>query len=367
MKGWMMADYVVRLYSRSVIRLCTKPCDDEESRRSLFLGLPHAQIAVFDSLRDVADDIRVPDGLTIQLKLGASDINSAISLSIGVAGHALSLLSCVAMASADAPIPIWAYDASDGVEDREFRYCFYDGTGPRPTRALNGQHLVHLLEKNFNSFLGRGDVKDDFKERVQRSLIALRRGLSDNDDVLDEFLTAWSTMEGLDCVYCKLLPGAAVRGFKDGMKDVLSRLGRPEAFIPLERLRNDIAHGSMSLAQATQTATDHVELTRRALVMMILSILGADEAMIREIVGQASYKCKTRPHVRLVANIRFEPVEVQDLGGQPQLMVWLEGGTYTKKEQTLEYHPDIRIQPQNLRNMSARGMEVWGMSGPRSA
>ena len=100
----------------------------------------------------------------------------------------------------------------------------------RATRALNDEHLIHLLEKNYDSFLARTDVKDDFKERVQRALIAFRRGLADNEDVLNEFLTAWSTMEGLDCVYTKLLPAATVREFKDGMKDDLNRLGRPEVF-----------------------------------------------------------------------------------------------------------------------------------------
>jgi hypothetical protein len=283
-----MAEFIVRLYSPSVIRLGTKPYDDEGSRQTLFLGIPGAQIAVFDALTEVAPDVRVRDGLLIQVKLAARDIDAAINISVNVAGYALSMMSCVTMASADNPFPLLAYDSSEGVVDREYRYCFYEGTGPRATRAMNDQHLIHLLEKNYDSFLARADIKDDFKERVQRSLIAFRRGLSDNDDVLNEFLTAWSSMEGLDCVYCKLLPAANVREFKDGMRDVLTRLGRAEVFVPLERLRNDIAHGSLSLAQATQTAVDHVELIRQALVMMILRILNAAEATIQQIINQAS-------------------------------------------------------------------------------
>ena len=230
----------------------------------------------------------------------------------------------------------------------------------RATRALNDEHLIHLLEKNYDSFLARTDVKDDFKERVQRALIAFRRGLADNEDVLNEFLTAWSTMEGLDCVYTKLLPAATVREFKDGMKDVLNRLGRPEVFGKLERLRNDVAHGSLSLAQATQTAVDHVELIRQALVMMILRILKADEAMIQQVIGKPAYKGKARPHVRLMATIQFDPVDVQDVVNQPQVKVWLAGKKFTKNEQTLGYEPDVRFQPLNLRGMSARGLQVWG-------
>lgn len=358
-----MADFVVRLYSPSVIRLCPKPYDEDGGRRVLFLGLPHAHVAVFDNFKEVADDVRAPDGLIIQAKFAASDVDSAIDNSIGVAGHVLSMMSCVAMASADSPIPIWAYDESNGVENREYRYCFYEGTGARATRPLNDQHMTHLLEKNYNSFLANCEIKDDFKQRIQRALIAFRRGLSDNDDVLNEFLTAWSTMEGLDCVYCKLLPSASVRRFKDGMKDVLSRLGRPEVFAPLESLRNDIAHGSLSLAQGTQMAVNHVELIRQALVMMILRILNADEATIKLISSQTSYKGKIHPHVRFMAKIQFDPVEVQNLDGQPQVKVWIEGKTFTKNEQTLGFEPDIRFQPLNLKQLSAYGMQAWGDIG----
>lgn len=355
-----MAEFIVRLYSPSVIRLGTKPYDDEESRKTLFLGLPGAQIAVFDALNEIAPDVSVRDGLIIQVKLSAPDIDAAIGISINIAAYALSVMSCVTMASADNPFPLWAYEATEGVEHREYRYCFYEGTGPRATRALNDEHLIHLLEKNYDSFLARTDVKDDFKERVQRALIAFRRGLADNEDVLNEFLTAWSTMEGLDCVYTKLLPAATVREFKDGMKDVLNRLGRPEVFGKLERLRNDVAHGSLSLAQATQTAVDHVELIRQALAMMILRILKADEAMIQQVIGKPAYKGKARPHVRLMATIQFDPVDVQDVVNQPQVKVWLAGKKFTKNEQTLGYEPDVRFQPLNLRGMSARGLQVWG-------
>ena len=126
-----MAEFIVRLYSPSVIRLGTKPYDDEESRKTLFLGLPGAQIAVFDALNEIAPDVSVRDGLIIQVKLSAPDIDAAIGISINIAAYALSVMSCVTMASADNPFPLWAYEATEGVEHREYRYCFYEGTGPR--------------------------------------------------------------------------------------------------------------------------------------------------------------------------------------------------------------------------------------------
>jgi len=358
-----MPEFIVRAHARSAVRLGTKSYDDDASRRSWFLALPHAHIAVFDALRQAADDIRIPDGLIILVKLATPTIEDAILHGMGVASHALSMMSCVTMAGIEMPRPIWAYDVGPGVENREYRYCFYDKTGPRATRPLNDQHLIHLLDKNYKSFLTDGAIKEDFKDRVQRSLIAFRRGLSDNDDVLNEFLTAWSTMEGLDCVYTKLLPASTVRKFKDGMKDVLNRLGKPELFEPLEELRNEIAHGNLSLADATKTATEQLDLIRKALALMILRILKADEPTIAQITAQTPYKGKFPPHTRLMATIQFDPVEVQNLDGQPQVKVWLEGGKFSRNADTLSYEPDIRYEPQNLKNMSAYGMEMWGDSG----
>ena len=249
-----MPEFIVRLEAGSVIRLCKRAYDEESERRSLYLAFPYAQLAVFDRLAQVANDVMVPDGLIILVKLPADGIDLAITQATGMADHALSMMSCVTMFAADVPYPVWAYDATAGVDNRQYQHFFYDGMGSRGSRPLNDQHLIALLEKNYNSFMQDSSLKGDFKARVQRSMMAFRRGLSDNDDVLNEFLTAWSTMEGLDCVYCKVLPSARVRAFKDGMKDVLDKLGRPEVFTPLERLRNDIAHGSLSLDQATQTA-----------------------------------------------------------------------------------------------------------------
>lgn len=358
-----MAEFVLRFHARSAVRLGTKSYDDEASRRTWFLALPHAHIAVFDALRQVADDVRIPDGLLVQAKLHVPSIDDAIFHGIGVVSHALSMMSCVAMASIETPRVLWAYDATPGIETREYRSCFYDATGPRATRPLNDQHLLHLLDQCYKSFFADSGIKDDFKDRVQRSMMAFRRGLSDNDDVLNEFLTAWSTMEGLDCVYTKLLPGAAVRVFKDGMKDVLNRLGRPEVFTRLETLRNEIAHGNLSLADATKTASEHLDLIRRAHVLMILRILKVDETTATQIVGQTPYKGRFHPHTRLLATIQFDPVDVQNLDGQPQVKVWLAGAEYTKKPETLDCKPDIRYEPQNLKGMSAYGLEFWGDSG----
>jgi hypothetical protein len=358
-----MPDFIVRLHAKSVVRLNKKPFESAEGRRNLYLAFPYARVAIFDRFTQVASDVSVPDGLIVQVMVETADIDTAITQAGGIADHALSMMSCVAMCSIDSPKVVWAYDATLGIENREYRHCFYEGTCWRGSRPLNDQHLIRVLEKNYDSFLSDPGLKADFKERVQRSMMAFRRGMADNDDVLTEFLTAWSSMEGLDCVYCKVLPSSTVRKFKDGMKDVLIRLGRPEVFDPLENLRNEIAHGSLSLAQATQRAHSHVELIRQALVLMILRILKVDEAASREIVQQASYKGKYRPHVRLLATIRFDPADVQDLERQPLVKVRLAGEKYTKNGDTLGYEPDVRFEPQNLKGMAPYATEFWGDPG----
>lgn len=358
-----MPEFVVRLEASSVIRLGKKSYDEESERRTLHLVFPYAHLAIFDRLAQVADDIRVPDGLIIFVKLPADNIDAAIVQATGIADHALSMMSCVTMCAADIPYPIWAYDATPGVEDRQYWHFFYDGLGSRGSRPLNDQHLITLLEKNYNSFMADESLKNDFKARVQRSMMAFRRGLSDNDDVLNEFLTAWSTMEGLDCVYCKVLPSATVRKFKDGMKDVLRRLGRSEVFDPLEGLRNEIAHGSLSLEQATQTARTHLDLIRQALVLMILRILKLDEVASNEIVRQTAYKGKYRPHIRILATIRFDQADIRDPAHQPHVKVWRAGAKYVKNADTLSYEPDIRIEPGNVEQMTPIESQFWGDPG----
>lgn len=358
-----MPEFIVRLEAGSVIRLIKKSYDEESERRTVQLGFPYAQLAIFDRLEQVADNVRVPDGLVIFVKLPAENIDAAISQATGIADHALSMMSCVTMCAVDVPYPVWAYDATNGVQDRQYCHFFYDGLGPRGSRPLNDQHLIALLEKNYNSLMADASLKDDFKARVQRSMMAFRRGLSDNDDVLNEFLTAWSTMEGLDCVYCKVLPSATVRQFKDGIKDVLTRLGRPEVFGPLEGLRNEIAHGSLSLEQAIQTARGHLDLIRQALVLMIIRILKLDEKVCNEIVRQVAYKGKYRPHIRILATIRFEPGDIHDPTSQPQVKIWRESAKYTKNTDTLGFEPDIRIEPVNLSAMTPLENQFWGEPG----
>lgn len=355
-----MREFIVCLEADAVVRLSKRPYDIASERPCLYLSIPIGQVAIFDRIVEVDAGMKIPNGLVILVRLQSDSIDMAIGRATGIADHTLGMMSCVAMSAADVPYVTWAYEATDGVNDREYRHYFYDDKAPRGSRPLNDQHWMTLLENNFNTFIADGNLKDDFKERLQRSFMAFRRGLSDNNDVLSEFLTAWSTMEGLDCVYCKVLPSANVRQFKDGMKDVLRRLGRSDVFTSLEGLRNDIAHGSMTLDQAMRMAQEHIELTRHALVLMILRILKVDDKIIGAVLHQKTYKGQFRSHICFLATIKFDPADIGNLVGQPRLKVWRPCATYEIKEDTLWYNPEFRYELENIDSLMPIETLFWG-------
>src|SRR5216683_5430797 len=215
--------YIVRLYADSLVRLNQKPYYEEGAARSLALNLPGVTVAIFDRFVPVGD-AGVPRGLIVQVRFEAGGIDEAVAQAKGVASYVLSMLCCVTLASVEQPKPVWVYDASPGVEDRDYRHFAYDNEcAVLNTRRLEDANLFALLERNFNSFLADATIRQESKERVQRAIQSFRRGLADNDDVLTEFIIAWSSMEGLDCVYRKVLPSARTRDFMDGVRDVLDR------------------------------------------------------------------------------------------------------------------------------------------------
>src|SRR5438270_7992279 len=155
-----MPEFIVRLEANSVIRRGKKSYDEESERRTLHLGFPYAQLAIFDRLVQVADDIKVPDGLIIFVKLPADNIDAAIGQATGIADHALSMMSCVTMCAVDVPYPVWAYDATPRLENRQYWHFFYDGLGSPGSRPLNDRYLIVLLEKNYNSFMTDASLKN---------------------------------------------------------------------------------------------------------------------------------------------------------------------------------------------------------------
>ena len=360
-----MAVYIIRLYADSLVRLNQKPYLEEGAARSLALNLPGVTVAVFDRFVSVGD-VEVPRGLIVQVGLEASDIDEAVAKAKGIASYLLSMLCCVTLASVEQPKPIWVYDASPGAEDRDYRHFAYENEcAVLSTRRLEDANLFALLERNFNSFLSDVAIREDWKERVQRAIQSFRRGLADNDDVLTEFIIAWSSMEGLDCVYRKVLPSALTRDFMDGVRDVLDRLGRADLFETLKDLRDGLAHGNISLVDATRTAEASLELIRQAFVLMILRILGVEEAVSDKVLKQAGYKGKFAPFVKVLATIRFEPGDVTRLDAHPIVEVTCAGVEAIRAGEKLTLKPNWRVTQRNLGGMALQGYELWGDAGSR--
>jgi hypothetical protein len=358
-----MPTYMLRFEADSLARLSTKAYIDDASARHLTIGLGEVKTASFDRPMAVRNDLLVPQGLLVQIELDANNLDNALDMGQYVATQLLSIISAVSFCSIGRPWVIWAYDSTPRVVEREYRQYVYDILPYRPTRQLNDQHLFQVLEKDFGTFLQDQNVKDDYKNLVQRALVSYRRGLADNDDVLTEFLIAWSTMEGLDCVYCQRLPSASVRDFKDGMKDVFRRLGEEARFDTLETLRNRIAHGFLKMDEAIHTASANIDLARKALVLMILRILKVEEATCNAIVSQMAYKGTFRTQARLYARIDFDPGDVKKLAGHPEIATSLADPQYTKAADRLMVQPNVNFRPINLRSCRPEKHELLAEPG----
>ena len=175
-------------------------------------------------------------------------------------------------------------------------------------------------------------------------------------------------MEGLDCVYRKVLPSASTRDFMNGVQDVLTRLGQGSVFTTLKDLRDAIAHGSLSMQDAIKTARDNLELVRRAFVLMTLRILKVDDATCTQIIDQPSYKGTFPFHLKLLCTVAFNPPgDVSDAAAHPVVGSKCHGISYDKDGDKLNISPDWRLWPVSFELMQVSGYEYWGDSGSRLA
>ena len=141
------------------------------------------------------------------------------------------------------------------------------------------------------------------------------------DDILDEFLVHWSSLETLDVVYRRVFNHEVAHYYKqcgncetkfnycpvcgdDGtfrathrhtdIEDVFLTLHHPAKYNELRRLRNGIAHGYMTMDQCRAGATENIELVRKAVLCMIMRIVGLGDDIQAAILGQLGLKKKNR-------------------------------------------------------------------------
>lgn len=355
-----MPRYAVRLTADSRVRINPKPYLTEGPPRTVVVDYPEATVVVFDRFVPVGAS-HIPTGFVIQVSVEAPDIETAVATADGAATAVLGVLGSVAAASVARPRTEWVYDITPGVPEREFRWFVYDRAASASTRGLNDQELGEFLAK-FAGFLNDQARTHDHKDRVARAVAAFRRAIADNDDPLTEFLILWSTVESLDCVYRKAFPTRRPE-FMDGVRDVLTRLGRPDAFEGLKGLRDQIAHGNMRLAESVAQATRELELARKALLLMVMRIIGCEQGVCDRVVARSGYKGNVVTCLRVEAVIRFEPGDVRSLAGHPEVDVQLVSVNATPNGDTLTMQPDWRFTPKNVPHMSVRATALIGDPG----
>jgi hypothetical protein len=287
----------------------------------LQLGLPGVTIAVFDNFIPLAN-VLVPKGLLLNVEIEAPDIKEAIKEAQGATSYALSVVSCTSLAAVEPPKPLWAYNSTANVKERDYRIYLYDHYVPVGKRVLERSLVVELLGHYWDVFSQNPEIKEDFKYRVQRAIWSFRRGLSDDGDVLSEFLTHWTSMEGLDCVFRKVFPSRQ-SSTMDGVRKVFVELKAPVVFEDLKNLRHELAHGNFGVKDANDIAEEHIELVRRAHIMMIMSILKMPESSRQKIVSYTSLKKAFTPTVILFGTVDCEPGSVGSLEGHPSVAIEL--------------------------------------------
>lgn len=383
-----MSRFIIQLTANSLIRVNEKPFFVKEENKSIVLELPGAVVAVFDNFVSHAG-LLIPNGLIINVELETDDIDKAITIAQNVSTYVMSILSCSATASISQPKPVWAYDASPGMNHREYRRFVYDPSLHMNTRKLDQPILFEILEKKFNKFMQRMEIDSERKERLGRAITSFRRGLSDNDDVLTEFLIHWSSLETLDVVYREVfnLPSQKIYvtcgkcgkvycdcpecGRSDvflktqtlsGVEDVFKILNQPEKFHELRRLRHGIAHGFERLSRSIEIARRDIELVRKTVLLMIMRILDVNDKTQKKMMEQTTFKGKFFPHYKIIGSGTFTPGNVRDLHGHPSVEAQCSQIGASVKGDKLILRPSWSFTPRNCA-MTFRGSEVYGEEG----
>jgi len=383
-----MSKFIIRLMADSLIRINEKPFFDKQNKSiALELG-PNLIIAIFDRFIPLSNQ-QIPVGFLVQVKLEADDIDKAISAAQNISIHVLSIISCSSSASVSLPKTLWAYDATPDLDQREYRLFVYDPLLSLSTRRLDDTFLFRLLEIFINNYL-QSNIDSDRKERILRAITSFRRGLSDNDDVLTEFLIHWSSLETMDVVYREIcnIPSKKIYvtcssckteynycpkcGREDtflktqalsGIEDIFAILGQPEKYHQLRRLRNGIAHGFEQLAVSIETARQNLELVRKAVLLMIMRIFKIEETFQSQALEKIALKGKFVPCWKLLMNGSFDPGNVREVSGHPLIEAKPSNLAAAIENNELSLSPTWEFTPRNCKYMTFLGYEIYCEEG----
>jgi hypothetical protein len=346
-----MPTYIVRAFAESSVRLSEKPYV-ETMLTPFTMNVPrHFSVTAVDYIISI-NDVAVPKGLVLNVQLDADSLSDALEYAQHAATYFLSSLSCTCNAAVGTPRALWGYDATPGLLERDMILLIYDYRLCINTRRLDRGHWHALLNQMFHGKWLEPNGSEDSMQRLQRAVEAFRRGVTDTDDILDEFLVHWSSLETLDVVYRRVFNHEVAHHYKQcgncetkfkycpvcgddgtfrvthkhtGIEDVFFTLRQPAKYNELRKLRNGISHGYMTIEKCRAGAAENIELVRKAVLCMIMKIVGLGDDIQTAILGQLGLKSKTVPHFRLYFKGNFEPgdpsrydthpnVEVKDAG-----------------------------------------------------
>ncbi len=380
-----MASYIVRLFADSSVRLTATPYVESEQGSFVFPAEGAFTVAVFDNLVPLGN-VLVPRGLVINVKIDADDFKTAINHAQEAATYFLSMLSCVSNAAVGEPKPLWAYDATPGLTERDYRVFAYDANLRSTSRPLNVERFIAVLDKKFNVFAANGSISDDRKRRLARVFHSFRRAMAGTEDELDEFLIHWSSLEALDVVYrevfahqpeslhkvcgqcktpftkcpnCGKEDAFVVGRRQTGVEEVFAGLNEAAKYDELRKLRNGISHGYMGLSECISTAKENIELVRRAVLSMIMRIIGVDGSVQAAILDQSGFKGKFAPHFVLTAKGLFEPGDVLQSDGHPVVEARCTECTAEPQGERLLLRPTWSFTNRNCA-LTYTGYELWG-------
>ena len=242
------------------------------------------------------------------------------------------------------------------------------------------------MNHKLHGYMRRDDIKADHKHRLNRAVLSFRRGIADTEDTLDEFLIHWGSLETLDVVYqhvfrhepvyiyrtcgkCKTTLrdcpecGASntlrVAQRHTGIEDVFAALQQPEKYDEMRRLRNGVSHGYMSLSDCVSTAAENIELVRKAVLSMILRIIGVGGDVSAAVLKQSGMKGKYVPHFRVHAKGAFAPGDPCRYDTHPEVEVKCTALTVQKTDDLLVLHPTWSFTNRNCA-LTYTGYELWG-------
>lgn len=249
-----------------------------------------------------------------------------------------------------------------------------------------------MLDKKFNVFMASSSISDDRKRRLERVFHSFRRAMAGTEDDLDEFLIHWSSLETLDVVYrevfghdpeslykicgkCKTpFQYCPVCGKEDaflvsrrqtGVEEVFAGLNEANMYDELRKLRNGISHGYMGLSECIAMAKENIELVRRAVLSMIMRIIGVAASVQAAILGQTGYKGKFFPHFILTAKGSFNPGDARQIDGHPEVEAKCTACTAEPQGERLTLRPTWSFTNKNCA-LNYTGYELWGDKAAKS-